>query len=169
MAYAPKNFLAFYWLLTGLVIVLLSALAFLSWYALDAHQTNVADTLAHYQQFNTMLEYCTPFAFVVLLLTANYLFVRGWSSFYMWASLAVFIGFTLLDYLLIKDAYFAFKEAQGMKAAGRSIAKMMGGLIILLGGFITGVNYFIVKNLQSHQSRQKFSSASQDNQQSSNP
>lgn len=106
-------------------------------------------------------------AFIILLLSASYLYYKGLSSFYLWLSLGVFIAFTLVDYMMVKDAYFAYKKAQGMKAAGASIGKMLGGIIILMGALVAGVDYFILTNLHKRKAYQRFS-APQDQSRASN-
>jgi len=148
----------FYWIFTVLTITLLGSLSWLSVQPLEGSQAQKA--LAKYQQYNTILEYATPMAFIVLLLAASYLYYKGLSSFYLWVSLAVFIAFTLLDYMVVKDAFFAYKQEQGMKAAGSSIGKLLGGIIILMGALVAGVDYFILTNLHRRQAYQRFSHSS---------
>lgn len=148
----------FYWIFTVLTIILLGSLSWLSVQPLEGSQPQKA--LAKYQQYNTILEYATPMAFIVLLLAASYLYYKGLSSFYLWVSLAVFIAFTLVDYMVVKDAFFAYKDEQGMKAAGAAIGKMLGGIMILMGALVAGVDYFILTNLHRRQAYQRFAQSS---------
>ena len=115
-------------------------------------EEDVSFVVERYTFYDAILTPAAPVFFLVLLIISNFAFVKNNISYYLWMTLALYVVFTLINYVYISGLYFNYKKICGVWAGELSFANLQGFILCVIAIFICVINYVILAIMKKKRS-----------------
>ena len=106
-----------------------------------------------YHDFGSFVTYGVPVTYLVLLILANFIFMKSGKSRYFAWSFFFFAVFTIVDYVFAGEAYFHFTKEAGLWKGGFSVTGFAGLFLCFVAFIVTMTNYLICNTIKKIKTR----------------
>jgi hypothetical protein len=140
-----------FWILYILFFLILAVLSYKTFSVISLEE-DVSIVIDRYTFYDAILTPAAPVFFLILLIISNLAFIRNNINYCIWMTLALYIVFTLINYVYISSLFFHYKKICGVWAGEISVASLQGFILCVIAIFICVINYVIITIMKKKRS-----------------
>lgn len=114
--------------------------------------SSIEQAVLRYHTFAEWLTYGVPVAFLILLVHANFLFIRSQRIGPFVYTVLFFTVYTIADYVFLNKLFFEFLNRTGQWRGGNAMMGVFALLLCVMAGGLALANYLILFTIKKYKS-----------------